>query len=92
MTTEQTPEQKPEQKPEQEPEGVTFKFEDDEGDALEPLTVAKAHDAAVEMGKRAKNAGLRPAKVMLADYFNNALSAVDGFLSALEGKRKSKDD
>ena len=52
----------------------------------EPLSVENLRAEIDEIGTRAKSAGLKPLRNMVQSYVNQTLDAVDGLLSALEGK------
>ena len=56
-----------------------------------PLTVENLRAEIDEIGSRARNAGLKPFREMMREYLDQTLDAVDGLLSAFEGKRKKGD-
>ena len=51
-----------------------------------PLSAENLRAEIDEIGTRAKSAGLKPLRNMVQSYVNQTLDAVDGLLSALEGK------
>ena len=51
-----------------------------------PLSAETLRAEIDEIGTRAKSAGLKPLRNMVQSYVNQTLDAVDGLLSALEGK------
>ena len=51
-----------------------------------PLSAETLRAEIDEIGTRAKSAGLKPLHKMVQSYVNQTLDAVDGLLSALEGK------
>ena len=51
-----------------------------------PISVESLRAEIDEIGSRAKSAGLNPLRKMLTSYAEQTLDAVDGLLSALEGK------
>ena len=51
-----------------------------------PISVESLRAEIDEIGSRAKSAGLSPLRRMLTSYAEQTLDAVDGLLSALEGK------
>lgn len=57
-----------------------------------PLSVEELRTEFDEIGARAKSAGLKPFRQMARAYLDNALDAVDGLLSALEGNKRKKGD
>ena len=61
------------------------KAEDADNDD-EPISVESLRAEIDEIGSRAKSAGLNPLRRMLTSYAEQTLDAVDGLLSALEGK------
>ena len=61
------------------------KAEDADADD-EPLSVENLRAEIDEIGSRAKSAGLKPFRNMVRAYIDQTLDAVDGLLSALEGK------
>ncbi len=70
---------------ESEDKPVTPKAEDVD-DEDKPLSVESLRAEIDEIGSRAKSAGLNPLRKMLTSYAEQTLDAVDGLLSALEGK------
>ena len=68
---------------ESEDKPVTPKAEDADD---EPISVESLRAEIDEIGSRAKSAGLNPLRRMLTSYAEQTLDAVDGLLSALEGK------
>jgi molecular chaperone GrpE (heat shock protein) len=71
------------------------KAEDADADADtddEPISVENLRAEIDEIGSRAKNAGLKPFRHMVRSYIDQTLDAVDGLLSALEGKKRKKGD
>lgn len=73
---------------ESEDKPVTPKAEDvdDDDDDDVPISVESLRAEIDEIGSRAKSAGLSPLRRMLTSYAEQTLDAVDGLLSALEGK------
>ena len=67
------------------------KAEDADADD-EPLSVENLRAEIDEIGSRAKSAGLKPFRHMVRSYIDQTLDAVDGLLSALEGKKRKKGD
>ena len=65
---------------------------EDAGDEDEPFSVDKLRAEFDEIGSRAKRAGLKPFRNMVRAYLDQTLDAVDGLLSALEGKKRKKGD
>ena len=61
------------------------KAEDVDDDDV-PISVESLRAEIDEIGSRAKSAGLSPLRRMLTSYAEQTLDAVDGLLSALEGK------
>ena len=61
------------------------KAEDADADD-EPFSVENLRAEMGEIGTRAKSAGLKPLRHMVRAYIDQTLDAVDGLLSALEGK------
>ena len=59
---------------------------EDADDDDEPFSVDKLRAEFDEIGSRAKSAGLKPFRHMVRAYLDQTLDAVDGLLSALEGK------
>jgi len=51
-----------------------------------PLSAENLRAEIDEIGTRAKSAGLNPLRKMVQSYVGQTLDAVDGLLSALEGK------
>jgi hypothetical protein len=51
-----------------------------------PLSAETLRAEIDEIGTRAKSAGLKPFRHMVRAYIDQTLDAVDGLLSALEGK------
>jgi hypothetical protein len=82
---EAVPEEEPEDKP------AARKAEDADADD-EPLSVENLRAEIDEIGSRAKSAGLKPFRHMVRSYIDQTLDAVDGLLSALEGKKRKKGD
>jgi hypothetical protein len=72
-----------EEEAEEKPE--TPKAEDADDDDV-PFSVENLRAEIDEIGSRAKSAGLNPLRRMLTSYAEQTLDAVDGLLSALEGK------
>lgn len=65
----------------------------DEEEASEedgPLSVEELRAQAEEISSRAKTAGLKPFRSMVRAYLDQTLDAVDGLLSALEGKNNKR--
>ena len=58
----------------------------------EPFTAEKLRSEFIEIGTRARSAGLKPLRQMVKEYLNNALDAADGLLSAFEGTKRKKGD
>ena len=65
---------------------------EDAGDEDAPLTVEGLRTEFEEIGTRAKSAGMKPFRHMMRAYIDQTLDAVDGLLSALEGKKRKKGD
>ena len=63
----------------------TPKAEDADADDV-PFSVENLRAEIDEIGTRAKSAGLKPLRHMVRAYIDQTLDAVDGLLSALEGK------
>ena len=57
-----------------------------------PLSAETLRAEIDEIGTRAKSAGLKPFRSMVRAYLDQTLDAVDGLLSALEGKKGKKGD
>jgi len=74
-----TPEEESEDKP------AAPKAEDADADDV-PFSVENLRAEIDEIGTRAKSAGLKPFRKMVTAYAEQTLAAVDGLLSALEGK------
>ena len=70
---------------ESEDKPVTPKAEDADDDDV-PFSVENLRAEIDEIGTRAKSAGLKPLRHMVRAYIDQTLDAVDGLLSALEGK------
>lgn len=85
----------PEEQPVSEPEPAVAVeprsvVEDDDEDT-EPITAEELREEMHEISERARSAGLRPFRRMIRAYVDQTLDAVDGLLSALEGKKKKGD-
>lgn len=68
---------------------------DDEAPVVEepqPFTAEQFSAALDTLVTRAKEAGLRPIRMMASAYIAQGLSMVDGLLGAFEGSDKKKDD
>ena len=78
---------------ESEDKPVTPKAEDADDDDV-PFSVENLRAEIDEIGTRAKSAGLKPLRLLVGTYVNQTLDAVDGLLSALEGKgtKRKKND
>ncbi len=51
----------------------------------EPITAEEFTERVGELVNRARDAGLRPARMMVSSYMKQGLRVVDGLLDALEG-------
>ena len=58
----------------------------------EPFSVENLRAEIDQIGTRAKSAGLKPFRHMVRGDIDQTLDAVDGLLSALEGKKRKKGD
>jgi hypothetical protein len=74
----------PEDNPDEETPAVVEAAADDD---LAGLTAEKFVESWDQLSTRAREAGVRPVKVLLGTYASKFFSAVEGLLEGIEGKR-----
>jgi hypothetical protein len=74
----------PKDNPDEETPAVVEAVDDDE---LAGLTAEKFVESWDQLSTRAREAGVRPVKVLLGTYASKFFSAVEGLLEGIEGKR-----
>ena len=75
----------PKDNPDEETPAVVEAAADD--DDLSGLTAEKFVESWDQLSTRAREAGVRPVKVLLGTYAQKFFSAVEGLLEGIEGKR-----
>ena len=81
---EPAPDTSPEDNPDEETPAVVEAAADDD---LAGLTAEKFVESWDQLSTRAREAGVRPVKVLLGTYASKFFSAVEGLLEGIEGRR-----